>query len=69
MATAHSYAYAVGWIALNDESGTDEEPEALEGYISVLLVADIYDKPPRQVALDVYNSRSVERRQRRVVSA
>lgn len=59
-----SYHTAVQWIAANDAAG-DTPPdldftkayEAVNGNISVVLVADVFNKPESQVALDVLKAR------------
>lgn len=53
--TRHGYRYAVEWIALNDDPGSDDstDPEVIAGYVSVHLVADLFGKDSRDVAVDV----------------
>jgi hypothetical protein len=55
--TPRGYKFAIQWIALNDANGDDQAPEQLAGYVSVVLVADIYGKDQDEVAKDVYNLR------------
>lgn len=45
-----SFKAAVAWIALNDNPGDEDDWEALKGYISVALVADLFDITCGQVA-------------------
>jgi hypothetical protein len=53
-----SYRRAVEWIAANDNAGDNEDVDALSGYLSVLLVADLFDKfDSETVARDVYRER------------
>lgn len=54
-----SYRKAVEWIALNDDSGSSDahNPEVVESLISVVLVADLFDVPQFNVALDVVKFR------------
>lgn len=48
-----SYRDAVDWIARNDALGDDEGVEELRGYISVVLIADIFGADAVRVATDV----------------
>lgn len=52
-----SYRDAVDWIAQNDESGSEDTPEQISGYASVVLVADLFDVDSIKVAGAVYNKR------------
>lgn len=52
-----TYREAVQWIALNDNPGDDEGVSEIQGYISTLLVADLFGADPSLVALDVVRSR------------
>lgn len=52
---------AVAWIAYNDAPGDDDPPETLAGYLTVLLVADLFDVPAAQVASAVYLKRTHQR--------
>jgi hypothetical protein len=53
-----SYVKACQWIAMNDEPGlTAAEAEELEGLISVLLVADIFYRTPKEVVSDLLSWR------------
>jgi hypothetical protein len=47
-----SYRYGVKWIAENDEP-LDTDPESVSGFISVLLLADLFARDPEDVARDV----------------
>lgn len=51
-----SYKKAVQWCAENDEPTSFREEEIVD-LISTLLVADIFDKTPEKVALDILNYR------------
>jgi len=51
-----TYEFGVEWIALNDEPGITNWAE-MEGLISVLLLADLFDRSPGQVAADVVTYR------------
>ena len=53
------YRYGVRWIAVNDEPG-DFEPDRISGYISTLLLADLFGKDPEEVAADVVTCRKKE---------
>ena len=54
-------ARAVQWIALNDES-TCHDVEEMAEMISVMLVADLYDKDPIDVARAVVGHRGWRRK-------
>lgn len=54
-----SYRDAVDWIAYNDEP-SDREVESVQGFISTLLVADIFKLPSERVARDVIALRKKE---------
>lgn len=47
-----TYKKSVAWIADNDEP-MEYDLEVLAGFISVCLVADLFDKAPSRVAFDV----------------
>jgi hypothetical protein len=44
-----SYRYGVEWIALNDEEA-ELDLDAIAGYISTSLLADLFGKAPIEVA-------------------
>lgn len=46
------YRYAISWIALNDETA-DMDVESVSDNISVLLIADLFNKDPMEVAKKV----------------
>lgn len=52
-----SYREGVAWIAYEDNLGDDEGVEELAGYISVLLLADLFGVSGEKVARDVYRKR------------
>ena len=47
----------VRWVAFNDNARDDEGVAAVEGYISTLLVADLFGADPCSVAVDVVRTR------------
>jgi len=51
--------FGVDWIAVNDEpESTDlEGPDAVSGFISVLLLADLFEKEPIDIAKRVIKRR------------
>lgn len=53
------FEQAVDWIALNDAPGDEDalKPGVISGTISVLLVADLFDKQPLAVAKEVVRMR------------
>jgi hypothetical protein len=52
------YTKGVEWIAENDNAGDAESAEAIAGYVSTLLLADLFDEPPADVARDVVRYRA-----------
>lgn len=53
---AASYRHGIQWIAQNDEPA-DLNPESVSGYISTLLLADLFGKEPVVVAAAVVRKR------------
>jgi hypothetical protein len=53
------YHFAVAWIAENDDAGSIDatDLDVVSGYISVLLIADIFQKNAIAVANDVVRYR------------
>jgi hypothetical protein len=49
--------WAIQWIADNDSVGDDDSVDILEGFVSVALVADMFDKPQLDIANRVYKLR------------
>ena len=47
----------VRWIAENDNPGDDEHIDALMGYLTVVMLAHVYDVAPVQIAETVYELR------------
>ena len=64
-----TYREGVEWIALNDNNGQDDPRacttddarmtcmENIAGYISTLLLADLFGADPANVAADIYRMR------------
>lgn len=52
------YKEAVDWIAFNDNAGSEDQCEDIQGYITVALVADIFGKEDSKVAADVARVRA-----------
>jgi hypothetical protein len=50
------YAFAVNWIAYNDDAACMDR-EQIAGYISTKLVADTFERDVATVARDVMHSR------------
>jgi hypothetical protein len=50
------YRAGVAWIAVNDEP-TDRDAESIAGYVSTLLLADLFEIEPARVAADVLRAR------------
>lgn len=60
--TSASIRHAIQWIAVNDNPGDDHpgNPDAernVAGYISTLLVADIFNRKPERIAAAVMKIR------------
>jgi hypothetical protein len=53
------YRFAVRWIAENDDAGSPDarDEDTVAGYITTLLVADMFHKSPAEVAKDIIRSR------------
>jgi hypothetical protein len=51
---------ACRWIAKNDAPGDDHDVETLAGYLTVVLVADVFGSTPEDVASIVYRMREKE---------
>lgn len=56
-----SYRAGVVWIARNDEPGSSDalDDSVVSGYISVSLLADLFDKDPGDVARSVIRYREL----------
>ena len=54
------YRFGVAWIADNDEPA-DLDPCSVAGYISTLLLADLFSVKPERVAADVVRHRADHR--------
>lgn len=55
-----SFRDAIFWIAHNDNAGGGDDREAVEGYISVVLVADLFGTDAKHVAEEVMKLREVK---------
>ena len=51
------YKYGVEWIAANDNAGNGDSLEDIAGYVTTLLLADLFGKKPQKVAEDIYRCR------------
>lgn len=51
-----SLARAIQWIALNDEPN-EHDPDVVATWISTMLVADLFDKEPDEIAEAVVRHR------------
>jgi hypothetical protein len=47
------YVDAVDWIAQNDNPGDDDAAAEIAGYVTVIMVADLFNKSAEQVAREV----------------
>lgn len=52
-----SYTQGIHWIAFNDNAGAGDTEEAITGYISVVLLADLFGTTPERVAKRVISLR------------
>ena len=57
--TRHGYRFGVQWIAETDEPNSLDVQE-VSGYISTLLLADLFGKSPEVVAADIVRYRERE---------
>lgn len=48
------YYDALRWIADNDNPGDDESAETIQGYLTVHLVADVWQRTTAEVAGSVF---------------
>ena len=55
-----SYREGVAWIAMNDETGSGHSAEDIAGYVSTLLLADLFNVEPEKVASDVASFRRLQ---------
>lgn len=53
--------FAIQWIADNDNPGDDDDLDTVSGYISVLLVSDLFGKDPVDIATKVLTFRLLNR--------
>lgn len=53
-----TYADAITWIADNDNAGSGESVETIQGYLTVQLVADLFGASTNDVAVDVERHRA-----------
>jgi hypothetical protein len=53
-----NYLDAVLWIANEDNPGDNESVEFLSGYLTVALVADLFGKDQKEVAMAVWRIRN-----------
>ena len=51
------FCEGVAWIAANDNPGDNEDVETLSGYISVALLADLFEVPQEAIATLVWETR------------
>ena len=54
------YKFGVRWIAENDDPGSPDAQnvEVVAGYVSTLLLADLFHKEPAEVAKDIVRWRN-----------
>lgn len=56
MSKCNGYRFGVAWIAANDETA-DLDVESVAGFVSTLLLADLFNKEPAKVARDIIKIR------------
>ena len=58
-----SYRAAIEWIALNDDAGSKDAliPEVVSGYVSSVLVADLFGVEDSKVGADVVRFRQKQK--------
>jgi len=56
MSKTASYRFGVAWIAENDEP-LERDVDQIDGFVSTLLLADLFGKDPAVVARDVLRYR------------
>lgn len=56
--TSRTYRNAVEWIALNDNPGDNQPADIVASYLTVTLVADLFNKLPLDVAKAVIARRA-----------
>lgn len=52
-----SYRYGVAWLALNDEP-LETDPKHIAGFVTTIMLADLFDVEPSKVAADVLKYRA-----------
>lgn len=62
-ADGFNYAQAIEWIALNDEAGRESafDIQAVSEMVTVVMTANLANKEPKEVAIDVIMYRMAER--------
>jgi hypothetical protein len=53
-----TYAEAVCWIADNDNAGSGDGREDIQGYITTQLVSDLFGAEPFSVSVDIERTRA-----------
>lgn len=53
-----SYRLGARWIAQNDNSGSPDTLAHVAGYVSTLLLADLFGVEPERVAKDIQRERA-----------
>mgnify|MGYP001591517291 CR=1 FL=1 len=57
MKNKKKYWEAVRWVAENDNAGNGDSEDDIAGYVTTLLVADLFDVDNKQVAADIVTER------------
>lgn len=53
-----TYFEGVAWIANNDNTGAGDDVATIAGYVSTLLLADLFGADPHLVAIDIERARA-----------
>lgn len=54
---SNRYYQGVSWIALNDNSGSDDDVQKISEYISTTLLADLFNVSCEDAAKDIFLTR------------
>lgn len=49
--------FGINWIAFNDNPGEGDTAQEISEYVSTLLLADIFEKEPLEIAIKVHKKR------------
>jgi hypothetical protein len=52
------YKFGVAWVAENDNAGNGDSLDDIAGYVTTLLLADLFGKDSKDVARDIHEYRT-----------